>query len=140
MATAVREVMTKDIVTLDLSHSAAEAARQMRDADIGAIVVTKNGQFFGIVTDRDIVIRCVAENRNPSETTLAQISSHSSLRTLGPDDELGDAVRLVKQQAVRRIPVISEGNAVGIVSLGDLAQLLDPESALGRVSSASPNH
>jgi CBS domain-containing protein len=112
----------------------------MRDANIGAVVITRGDKFLGIVTDRDIVIRCVAEGRSPSDTLLEQICSQSSMQTLRPDDDVGEAVRLVKERAVRRIPVVSDGRPVGMVSLGDLAQLFDSESALGRLSAAPPNH
>ena len=89
--------MTKQIVALDASGTAADAARRMRDANIGAVVITIGGQFFGIVTDRHIVIRSVVEGRSPFDIPLEQICSQSSLQTLRPDDDLGEAVRLSRR-------------------------------------------
>lgn len=139
MAQAVRDIMTKDIVALDASKHVNEAARRMRDGDIGGVLVMVDGKLHGIVTDRDIVVRCVADGGDPAKMTLDEVCSRD-LRTLGPDDDVGEAVKLVRKGAVRRIPVVgADGKPVGLVSLGDLAQRLDRESALGEVSSAPPN-
>lgn len=139
MAQQVREVMTKDVVALDTSKPVAEAARRMRDGNIGGVLVMDNGRLHGIVTDRDIVVRCVADGGDPSRMTLGAVCS-KDLRTLRPDDDVNEAVKLVRENAVRRIPVIGQdGKPVGLVSLGDLAQRLDRESALGQVSAAPPN-
>ena len=87
---------------------------------------------------RDIVVRTVAEARDPATTTLADICSHA-LTTVSPTDSIEQAVQLMRAKAIRRLPVVEGGQAVGIVSLGDLAVERDPSSALGDISAAPPN-
>lgn len=135
----ISEVMSTDPMTLPATRTILEAARLMRDEDIGdVIVMDQNDLICGIVTDRDIVVRALAEERAPSDTKLDEICSRD-LTTLSPEDEVGDAVKLMSQKAVRRLPVVSEGKPIGIVSLGDLAVTRDPESALADISSAPAN-
>lgn len=138
MATTIRDVMTTRLTTLPKTSSVLEAARAMRQNDIGDVVVLDNGHIHGILTDRDIVIRAVAEGRDPSSTKLAEISSHD-LTTVAPTDSIDTAVQLMRQKAIRRLPVVENGKPVGIVSIGDLARERDPQSALGDISSAAPN-
>ena len=102
------------------------------------VIVLDNGQICGIVTDRDIPIRGVAEGRNISSLTLGDIRSRQ-LTTLSPTDSIDDAVLLMREKALRRLPVVEGGKPVGIVSLGDLAVTQDPHSALGNISSAPAN-
>jgi CBS domain-containing protein len=102
------------------------------------VIVIENNQVCGIVTDRDIVVRAVAETQDPATTTLADICSHSLL-TVTPTDSVEEAVRLMRTHAIRRLPVVEGGQAVGILSLGDLAVERAPGSALGGISGAPPN-
>ena len=138
MAQAVREIMTANPDSLPATASLLEAARKMRDKDIGSVVVTDNGSICGIVTDRDLSIRAIADGKDPKKTKLGEICSRS-LKTLSPDDEAETAVKLMREQAIRRLPVVQDGQAVGIVSLGDLAMKRDRESALADISAAPPN-
>jgi CBS domain-containing protein len=92
----------------------------------------------GIVTDRDIVIRGVAEGRDPSTTALGDVCSRD-MTTLSPDDSVSDALRLMKDKAIRRVPVTDKGRPAGIVTLGDLAMNSDPDSALADISEAEPD-
>ena len=138
MPQRIHEVMTPNPVSLPGTASVREAARAMRDQDIGDVIVVANHQIWGIVTDRDIVVRTVAEMRDPATTTLADICSHA-LTTVSPDDRIEQAVRLMREKAIRRLPVVAGHRAVGIVSLGDLARERDPESALGAISATPPN-
>jgi CBS domain-containing protein len=138
MAQQIRELMTPNPVVLPGTASVHEAARAMRDVNIGDVIVIEHDQVCGIVTDRDIVVRTVAETRDPATTPLADICSHS-LITVTPTDSVEEAVRLMRTHAVRRLPVVDGGQAVGIVSLGDLAVERDPGSALGEISDAPPN-
>lgn len=138
MAQRIADVMTKDPVAISERASALEAAQAMRQSDIGDVVVINDAeQVCGIVTDRDIAVRLVAEERDPSGTTLGDICS-KNVATLSPTDSIGDAVRLMSDKAVRRAPVIENGKPVGIVSLGDLAVRQDPDSALADISEAPP--
>jgi len=139
MAQLIRDVMTPDPLCLDANTTVREAAEQMRAHDIGDVLVTEDRSLRGIVTDRDIVVRCVAEGRDPSDVTLGSLCS-TELATLSPEDEVGDAVRLMTSKSVRRIPVIQNQRPVGIVSLGDLAIELDQRSALGHISSSPAQH
>lgn len=141
MAQKVRDVMTRNPLTLPANATLVEAAISMRDANIGDILVTKRGnggELCGILTDRDIVVRALAEGRNPDETRLDDICSQR-LVTISPDEEVEDAVRVMREEHVRRIPVMENGRAIGVVSLGDLAEARDPKSALGEISAAPPN-
>jgi CBS domain-containing protein len=129
MAQQIRELMTPNPVALPGTASVHEAARAMRDADIGNVIIIENNQVSGIVTDRDIVVRLVAEARDPATTTLADLCSHA-LVTVTPTDSIEQAVRLMRTHAIRRLPVVEGGQPVGMVSLGDLAVEEDPGSAL----------
>ena len=138
MAQQIRELMTPNPVVLPGTASVHEAARAMRDADISDVIVIENNQICGIVTDRDIVVQLVAEAWDPVSTKLADLCSHP-LVTITPTDSIEQAVQLMRSKAIRRLPVVEGGQAVGIVSLGDLAVERDPGSALGDISAASPN-
>ncbi|MFD8276700.1 CBS domain-containing protein [Streptomyces flaveolus] len=138
MTQYVRDIMTADPVTVEPQASVTAVARIMRDQDLGAVLVTDGDRLRGLVTDRDLVIRSVAEGGDPEETTVAGACS-DDLVTVGPDDELDRAIRLMREHAVRRVPVVDEGHPVRIVALGDLAMERDPGSALGDISVARPN-
>lgn len=133
------EVMTRSPHTLPYSSTVRQAALAMKREAVGSIVVEAEGKPCGIVTDRDIVLRCVAAGGNCDEMTLGSICTQE-LSTLSPRDSVDQAVQLMRSKAIRRIPVVEDGGrVVGIVSLGDLAQARDPESALGAISAAAPN-
>jgi CBS domain-containing protein len=136
----VRDVMTAHVVTLPSETTLDEAARTMREQDIGDIVVSNGSGVAGLVTDRDIVVRAVAERRDPASTTLGEILTEG-LVTVQPDDTVQSAALLMRDHAVRRVVVCDEDqNLVGIVSIGDLAEEIDPESVLGGISKAAPNN
>jgi CBS domain-containing protein len=138
-AQTIRSIMTTNLVALDSARPASDAAREMRDQAIGDVLVTEGDGLFGIVTDRDIIVRCVADGKNPTQTSLRDVCSRD-VRTLKPGDDVSAAVQLAKSAAVRRIPVVDDhGQLLGIVSLGDLAQELDSRSALARISAAPPS-
>ncbi|GAA3494866.1 CBS domain-containing protein [Streptomyces prasinosporus] len=138
MTQHVRDIMTGAPVSVGPHTSVAEVARIMRDRDLGAVLVTDGDALRGLVTDRDLVVRAVSTGGDPEETTVAGACSED-LVTVGPDDDLDLAVRLMREHAVRRVPVVDGGRPVGIVSLGDMAMERDPESALGDISVARPN-
>jgi CBS domain-containing protein len=138
MSEVVEEVMTPNPVTVQRTETLTTVARRMREEDIGPVVIMDNGAVCGIVTDRDIVVRAIAEGRNPQETKVGEICS-KDLTTISKGDSVDDAVRLMREKAIRRLPVVEGGKPVGIVSIGDLAQERDPESALADISTAPPN-
>ncbi|MBV9946305.1 MAG: CBS domain-containing protein [Myxococcales bacterium] len=139
MAKSIRELMSKSLIKLAGHEPVSEAARRMREANVGAVVVEENGKPCGIVTDRDIVVRVVADDRDGKTTPLSAVSSRE-LTTVSPEDDIDRAVQLMRDKAIRRLLVCdARGAAVGIVSLGDLALERDAKSVLGQVSAAPPN-
>ncbi|MXM62756.1 CBS domain-containing protein [Streptomyces sp. HUCO-GS316] len=138
MAQHVRDIMTSEPVTVEPQTSITAVAQLMRDEDIGAVLVIEGDSLRGLVSDRDLVLRALAEGGDPGQTTVARACSED-LVTVGPDDDLDQAVRLMREHSVRRIPVVDHGHPVGIVSLGDMAIERDAESALGDISAAKPN-
>jgi CBS domain-containing protein len=138
MAETIRQVMTSELVALPMTATIGEAARAMREDDIGDVIVLDEGRVAGIVTDRDIVVRGIAAGRDPKQTRLADICSRD-LTTISPSADVKDAEALMKNKALRRLPVVENGQPVGIVSLGDLAVDRDRRSVLGEISAAPPN-
>jgi CBS domain-containing protein len=139
MAETVREVMTDRVVTVPSTASLMDASRAMADHDIGDVIVVDEGNVSGIVTDRDIVVRAIAKGSEPKTTTVSEVLS-GQVQTLGPDASIGEAVRMMTEGAIRRIPVVEGGRPVGIVSIGDLAVERDADSALADISAANPNN
>jgi CBS domain-containing protein len=138
VADTIRDVMTSDPNTVDASATVEEAAKIMAEKDIGNVLVVENGEVKGIVTDRDIVVRVLAKGDGPDASVRE--AATTDLETLSPDDSIDDAIKKMEQADVRRLPVVDDGKPVGIVSLGDLAQERDKDSALADISSASPNN
>nr|WP_199702035.1 CBS domain-containing protein [Jiangella rhizosphaerae] len=135
----VADVMTREVVAVPVAASVADAARAMRDHDIGDVLALDEGLVWGIVTDRDLVVRVLAEGMDPDATTVADVCS-GDLVTVRPGDDAGRAVELMRSAAVRRLPVVDDqGRPQGVVSLGDLALASDPRSALADISAAPPN-
>ena len=140
MRQTIRDVMTTNLTTLSPSATVMEAARVMRENGIGDVVVVDNGgDLWGIVTDRDIVVRALAAGCDPDHTSVGDICSREQLVTITPEESLGRAVRLMRDRAVRRLPVEEGGRVVGVVTLGDLAVDADRRSALADISAAPPN-
>ena len=137
MAESIRDVMTTDPKTIDAGETLIAAAKAMKDRDVGALIVTEQGSVTAIVTDRDIVIRGVAEEADTQTARVGDVASRE-LTALSPDDTVEDAIRAMREQDVRRLPVIEDDRAVGIVSLGDLAVDRDPDSVLADISAAPP--
>ena len=136
----IEDIMTKQVHCVNRSATVREVARIMRDQRIGDVLVTDDsGKLCGIVTDRDIVVRAVAENKDLDAMTIGDIHT-DKLVTLEPSSDIEDAVQLMRDKAIRRIPVVENDMPVGIVSIGDLAQQRDPKSALGQISRAAPNN
>ena len=139
MAQSIREIMTADPRTVESGATVAEAAREMRDGDVGSVVVVENGTVAGIVTDRDIAVRVVAQGLDPDATRVSEVATMRPV-TLTVDQSVDDAIRLVREQDVRRIIVLQDDRAAGIVSLGDLAIERDTDSALADIASEPPNN
>ena len=122
MGTSIREVMTSEVKACEPNTTVAEAAKVMATEDVGPVPVVEEGRLTGIVTDRDIVVRVVAEGRDPNSTTVGEIASRD-LVTVSPDDDLDVALQHLARKQVRRIPVVEGDRLVGIVAQADIARL-----------------
>jgi CBS domain-containing protein len=138
MTRHVRDVMTTDVVMVSVDSTLMAAARQMREHDIGDVFVMEDGRLFGVLTDRDIVVRAVAHGLSPEAVCAGEVCSRK-LVTVSPDDGEWYAVELMRLNAVRRLPVVDNERPVGVLSLGDLAIDLDGDSTLATISAAPPN-
>ena len=138
MAKTVRDVMTKDPVSMSSDVSVVEAAKAMSDFRIGSVVVMEKDQPCGIVTDRDITVRAVATGSDPSRTRLADICTHD-LASVRPEQSVGDAIQMMKSHDVKRVVVMTGGKLEGIVSLGDLTARGEGEDVQRDLSRAEPN-
>ena len=140
----VREVMTDQPTCCTPDTSLEAVARLMIDCDCGAIPIVGDlaGKFpIGIITDRDIVVRAVADEGNDLDQLRAKdICTADRIVTLAPDAGIDEAIKLMTEKAVRRIPVVENELPIGIVTIGDLAAQRDPDSALGQISQAAPNN
>ena len=140
MAEQIQDIMTKQIHTVHNDATLREVARVMRDQQIGDVLVTnRDGTLLGIVTDRDIVVRADAAAKSLDTTPVSEACT-DQLVSLSPSSSIDDAVQLMREHAIRRVPVVSDGKPIGIVTIGDLARHKDPNSALAQISSAAPNN
>jgi CBS domain-containing protein len=137
MNAKVRDLMTPGPIGVDYNQTIGDAARTMRDWGVGAVLVVNGQSLHGLVTDRDLVVRAVASSRRPDEP-VGPLSS-SELIGVNADDDAVVAARLMREHAVRRLPVIDNGQVAGMISLGDLALEEDPASAMAQVIQANPN-
>jgi signal-transduction protein with cAMP-binding, CBS, and nucleotidyltransferase domain len=136
----IDQVMTRDPLTVEEGSPVIEAARMMRDANIGDVLVSRpDGSICGIVTDRDLALQVVAEGADPNTLTVRDVCAHN-IESVESGDPVAKAVSTMREKAIRRLPVIDDGKLVGIVSLGDLAMERDPESALADISESPPNN
>jgi CBS domain-containing protein len=120
MAILVRHAMTESPTTISPDMNAFDAAGLMKNGDMGVLPVVKEGRLVGLLTDRDLVLRVLAERKNPMEVTVSEICTSSPV-TVTPDMKLADARDLMEQNKVRRLPVMKGEELVGVVSLGDVA-------------------
>jgi CBS domain-containing protein len=119
--TSIRKVMTPNPTTVEPASSIVDAARIMKDEDVGPVPVVDGDRLVGVITDRDIAIRVVAEGKDPQGTTVQDVAS-TDLVTIDPQQTLDEALRLMGQHQVRRLPVVEEdGKLVGIVAQADVA-------------------
>jgi CBS domain-containing protein len=131
--------MTEKPEAVSCDTTVADAAKLMRDKNFGGVLCCEGDELKGFLTDRDIALRVVAEGKDPTSTTVEDIAT-TDLKTLSPDDSVEDAIKLVREHNIRRVPVVEGAKPVGIVSIGDLALERDKDSALADLSAASPNN
>jgi CBS domain-containing protein len=122
MGTSIKEVMTRDVRACEPNATVVEAAKVMAQEDVGPVPLVEDGRLVGIVTDRDVVVRVVAEGRDPNATAVKEIAS-TNLVTVSPDDDLDEALSLLAEHQVRRLPVVEGDRLVGIVAQADIARL-----------------
>jgi CBS domain-containing protein len=127
----VRDVMTSNPVTCSSQASITDAAKVMAKEDIGPLPVVDADRLVGILTDRDIVVRVIAEGRDPQSTSVGEVAS-SDLVTVSPDEDLGRALQLLAERQVRRLPVAEGETLVGVIAQADIARQGD-DSATGQV-------
>jgi CBS domain-containing protein len=116
----IGDIMTRDVRTIDRNSTVEQAARMMKELNVGSIPVTENGNVIGIITDRDVVLRNVADERTAADTRVEEVMSKTVV-TATPDMDVHRAADLMAQNQIRRLPVVENNRMVGIVSIGDLA-------------------
>jgi CBS domain-containing protein len=122
MGKTISEVMTRDVRACEPTTTIVDAAKTMASEDVGPVPIVEDGRLTGIVTDRDIVVRVVAEGKDPTATTVSEIAS-SDLVTVSPDDDIDEVLSLMSERQVRRIPVVEGDRLVGIVAQADVARM-----------------
>ena len=135
----VKELMTQSVIRIRPEEPVSVAARTLTHYNIGALPVCgSDGKLCGMVTDRDIVTRCLAAERSPEETTVRQIMTNR-VHSVRPDMDVGAAAYMMGKQQVRRLPVVENGKLCGMLSLGDLANnqqsAYDASDALSEITS-----
>jgi CBS domain-containing protein len=136
MAKSVRDAMTEDPRSIGTSASVVEAAQLMRDQHVGSLPITDDEKLVGMITDRDITTRVVAEAADPKTTSVGDVYSQD-LVSVEPDNDLEDAVQLMASHQVRRLPVVEGGRLVGIVAQADIAlNLRENEQRTGELVEA----
>ncbi|MGP4048242.1 CBS domain-containing protein [Streptomyces sp. 2A115] len=138
MVQLVEDVMTPDPRAVEPDSPLVDAAQLMRDEDLGGVLVVEGDTLVGLVTDRDIALRVVADGGDPRIIDVRSVCTPDPV-CIGPEEEASVAVELMRRHAVRRLPVVEDGRPVGMVSLGDLAENRDPNSALADISRAAPS-
>jgi CBS domain-containing protein len=134
MPESVRDAMTEDPRSIGPSVSVVEAARLMREGDIGSLPITDDEKLVGMITDRDITTRVVAEGSDPKVTSVSDVYSRD-LISVEPDEGIEEALRLMAHHQVRRLPVVENGRLVGIVAQADIA-LRENEKKTGELVEA----
>ena len=134
----IKDLMNPNAVTIEPTASAALAARLLSRHNVGALPVCgEDRRLRGVVTDRDIVLRCVAAEEDPAQTPVRDIMTRGCF-TVAPEDDCREATRIMALRQVRRLPVVRQGRVVGIVSLGDLAKShafdMEASKALSEIS------
>ena len=134
----IKDIMTQSVVSIEPGESVEVAARTMSRHNIGALPVCNNGKLCGMLTDRDIVTRCLAANRQPANTQVRQVMTEQ-VTSVRPDMDTGAAAHLMGRLQIRRLPVVENGKLCGMVSLGDMAvreeTVMDAGDVLADVSS-----
>ncbi|MBN9040922.1 MAG: inosine-5-monophosphate dehydrogenase [Rhizobiales bacterium 62-47] len=136
----VKDVMHKGVAHIALDTRVSAIAKQMRDDDVGALPVKADGRLVGIVTDRDIACRALADGKDPGRMTAEDVMT-SKVVCCAPDDDITKAIKTMETKRIRRLPVTdSDGNIMGMVSLGDISHKLDKELSGEVLRAVSAHH
>jgi len=139
MGTSIRDAMTAEPCAIDADKPVAYAAKMMTDEDVGLAPIVEGDKLVGTVTDRDIVTRVVAVGKDPEATLVRDVASQDVV-TVGPEQALDEALNLMAQHQVRRLPVVDDdGSLVGVVSQGDVAVHAEAAKTGGMVEEISEN-
>ncbi|RBP64461.1 CBS domain protein [Alkalibaculum bacchi] len=125
-----KNIMTKKVITVQKNALVSEAANKMKQAGVGAVAVEDNGNIVGLITDRDIVLRDVAEADQPGQMRCSDIMS-TNIATATPESNVDDVARVMSERQVKRIPIVEQSKIVGMVSLADLSQTRGKKSEAG---------
>ena len=138
MGKTIQDLMTSNPCSIDVGKPVSYAAKMMRDEDVGIAPVVEGSRLIGTLTDRDIVVRVVAEGRDPKEVTVREVAS-TNVVTIDPQQGLDDALRLMAQHQVRRLPVVEDGRLVGVIAQADVAEEAKPKKVGELVEEISKN-
>lgn len=128
----LKDVMTRDVETMEPDVTLREAAQRMKALNVGSLPICENDRVVGLITDRDIVVRAVAEGRNPSITKIGEVMSEDIVCGFEEQD-VKEAASIMEQRQIRRMPVLDRNQRIiGIVSLGDLAVKTQDEKLVGK--------
>lgn len=127
--TKARDIMTAGVDIIEAQSTAADAAKKLASDDVGVLPICDNGKLKGVVTDRDIVVKLIAEGKDPAQTKIVDLIQGEAI-TVGADDDVQEAIRTMKDHKVRRLPVIDGTELVGMVSQADIARSL-PDTKVG---------
>jgi CBS domain-containing protein len=128
--TTAREIMTQGVEYLKTTETVEDAAKRLAQSDIGALPVCEpDGHLAGVVTDRDIVVKVVAQGKNPKDVQLGDLADQPEVVTIGADDSVEEAIEVMKQHKVRRLPVVDGTEVIGVISQGDIARSLPKDQA-----------
>jgi CBS domain-containing protein len=138
MAAAVKDIMTGGVECASTTDTLVDAARKLRDLDVGALPICgEDNRLQGMITDRDIVVRCIAEGGDPTTATVGDLVDGDEVVTVGADDSIEEALRTMSQHAVRRLPVIDGHDLVGILSQADIAAHVPDDSVADLIQAIS---
>lgn len=139
----VLRLMSENVISSSPDDTVSFAARQLKKYNLGSLPVVKEGRLEGIVTDRDIAMRCVASDADPQLVMVRDIMS-TNVVSISPEADVKDAARLMADRQIRRLPVVKEGNLVGMFSLGDMAKSsvcdIEAAEALSEISAPVFDH
>ncbi len=141
MAKTAGDVMSGGAECIGVKETVAQAAKQLADRDVGAMPICgEDDRLKGMLTDRDIVVKVLAQGKDPGQVTAAELATQSEVITIGADDSVDEALDTMTQHKVRRLPVIDGHKLIGVISQADLAQAIDPDRAgeLVKAISAAP--